>query len=451
MCNKQCLRSQLIKFFILFLLFDSYYSLGQNSSNKLKGSILDRNDSSGLEFAHVYLKNSTIGTYTNTNGEFLFYYPDSLAQDTLVVSRIGYTSYNLALGERDTTTTDLSIYLSESKDYLDEVVVYAKKDTVVSIVKKAIKRFRKNYPTRLHYLEGFYRELSLKGDEYTRLIEASVGITENSYRKAETKTKIKVRQIRKSEDYRDYSIKAKLYLAAMKLAMGESFADYNNLSKMLKMNFAKIDRGKITIWFEELNFIEAFDFEIAKVTVENGHKRMHISFQMPLTASAVSYSAGELVINMEDYAIIEWKYGQIPHPSKAIKKLDVMYYKGRFHRHNHIIYSKIEDKYYPTFFEMYEPILKGEKHVYEDGRKEYQFDKITFMVNQVITRKRDFDRIKNREALEEDLDLYDTDHSYDPEFWANYNLLLLDPLLKPAKEDLEKEKSLETQFEDNGE
>jgi hypothetical protein len=46
--------------------------------------------------------------------------------------------------------------------------------------------------------------------------------------------------------------------------------------------------------------------------------------------------------------------------------------------------------------------------------------------------------------------LYEADYRYDSTFWNNYNILLMDPLLKLAQEDLEKEKTLSDQFEEHG-
>ncbi|MFK7951465.1 MAG: carboxypeptidase-like regulatory domain-containing protein [Ekhidna sp.] len=427
--------------------------LQAQNKQEISGQVISTNDSTFLEFAHIYIKNGFIGTYTNAEGKFTLNYPDSLAQDTLVVSRIGYGNIMLPLIAQDTSRS-LSIYVPESSNYLDEVVITTQKDTVAAFVKKVLRRFRKNYPTKLHYLEGFYRELSLKGDNYTRLIEASIGITENSYRKDETTTKIKIKQIRKSEDYRAYDVKRQLWSAAMKKMMkiGFDWQDYNSIRKLLGTNIAKMDHRKILLFAQENDFIDAFDFTITKVSIENGNKLYHITFQTdPSTTSPLNHYGGEIIINVDDSAIIEWKYRGMPHPYKTMARYDFMYYKGKFAFQNHIIYSKFGDKYYPTFFEVYKPILEASNHVYENGREEYQFDKMTFMVNQIITKKRDFDRIKKREALEDELDLYDVEHPYDAGFWVNYNILLIDPLLKPTIEDLEKEKSLDEQFESNGE
>ncbi|MFK7951463.1 MAG: carboxypeptidase-like regulatory domain-containing protein [Ekhidna sp.] len=446
------MKPYLIVFVILFISLP----IKVQGQKKISGTVQSQTDSTSLEFAHIYLKNSTIGTYSNSEGQFVLHYPDTSSYDTLVISRIGYGECIIPLLSSNTATS-FSIYVQESKSYLDEVVITTHKDTVAAIVKKALRSMRKNYPTKLHYLEGFYRELSLRDDQYTRLIEASIGITESSYRQAQTTSKVKVRQIRKSEDYREYSWKFKrnedIMNKMVKLAWGKQYAHHNNIYRLLLNNTVRSNRnlssGKKK---KATDFVSKYDFEIAKVTKVDDEIYYHINYKKPLESSALGYFSGSMVINMNDYAIVEHSWGKYQHPYKENKFLN-LYYKKQFLYKFHIIYSKIEDKYYPTYFESFEHSMRGTA-LYEDeetGEKKAQFNKITFMVNQVVTKKRDFDRIKKREALEDELDLYDVDQAYDSAFWANYNILLIDPLLKPAIEDLEKEKSLNKQFENNGE
>jgi hypothetical protein len=50
-----------------------------------------------------------------------------------------------------------------------------------------------------------------------------------------------------------------------------------------------------------------------------------------------------------------------------------------------------------------------------------------------------------------DKDLYKQDFEYHPKFWANYTILLRNPLLKQVITDLNRGKTLEEQFCNNGE
>lgn len=433
------------------------FAQAQNEEFMTSGVVLNSIDSLPLEFVHVYPKNGFVGTYSNENGNFHFHYSDALLKDTLVFSRVGFLPFSIPLKSLKTSDS-ITVHLEESKNYLEEIVVYGTKDSVTSIVKMVLNNFRKIYPTKVHYLEGFYRELSTKGNTYTRLIEASVGVTENSYRKEETTSKVKVRQLRKSNDYREYSLRLGVYRKILDKAFTsgneKSYLDYNRIYRLLRTNYAKANKGKIKIWAKEYNFVEAFDFTIDKVTKEKETFYYHIHFELPPeSSSAKTHMGGEMTINMDDYAMVDWAYGSIPHPYKTFSNQETFFRDGKYHRMTNVKYSKINGRYYPTFFEIKEPDLEGTTfHINEEsGEKEWQYNQFTFMVNRVVTRKKEFDRIKKREALEDDKDLYALDQTYDSAFWAKYNILLLDPLIKSAQDDLEKEKTLNNQFEKNGE
>jgi len=433
----------------------SSFHMAHCQTSSISGQIISKPSLKNVEFAHIFIKNGTVGTYSNSHGEFVFHFSDTLVYDTLMVSRIGYEQYNIPISNIDTKDS-LIITLKENALNLSEVVIKDDRDSVTAIIKNVLRNIRENYPTKLHYLEGFYRELSLKGIKYTRLIEASVGVTENSYMKADTKSKVKIRQLRKSEDYREYSLKYQLYETAMK-KMGEMAwgLEYdNNLFELLNMNYPKKNKERVRKFADKWHFLNRFEFEIIDVFNVDGLVHYKIKFyKPPETSTAFAYYGGEMVINLKDYAIVEWKYGMIAHPYKTFPSQKQYFYEGKYYNQQHILYSKIEGKYYPTYFEKFGPSGGGTvQHIdKKTGMKSLQYDKVTFMVNRVVTSKREFDRIKRRDALDNEIDLYDTDQPYDSVYWASYNILLLDPLLKSTKDDLEKENTLEEQFKKNGE
>ncbi|WKV13459.1 hypothetical protein [Marivirga harenae] len=66
-----------------------------------------------------------------------------------------------------------------------------------------------------------------------------------------------------------------------------------------------------------------------------------------------------------------------------------------------------------------------------------QFYDAAFYVTDVKTRRRDFKRIKYKESMAVDEDLFDVETPYNEEFWNNFNSVIIDPKLKKAKEDIE--------------
>ena len=81
-----------------------------------------------------------------------------------------------------------------------------------------------------------------------------------------------------------------------------------------------------------------------------------------------------------------------------------------------------------------------------DEVKNKQYYNLSMNIINTITDSKEYDRIKNRDDEKPDLDLYKMDFNYDEEFWKNYNILLINPLLKKAQTDLEKDDTSEEQF-----
>lgn len=71
------------------------------------------------------------------------------------------------------------------------------------------------------------------------------------------------------------------------------------------------------------------------------------------------------------------------------------------------------------------------------------------MVNQIITDRSQFKKIKKRNALKKSIDLYSSEFEYNQSFWKNYTILLENPLNENIKKDLYRSKILEEQFKDH--
>lgn len=89
-----------------------------------KGRLIDASTRLPVEFANIGIVGKGIGTVTNENGEYNFSVPDSLLNETLKISMIGYKSESLRVKEFQ---KQVEIKLSQSATVLNEVAVSAKK------------------------------------------------------------------------------------------------------------------------------------------------------------------------------------------------------------------------------------------------------------------------------------------------------------------------------------
>ena len=141
----------------MFLIF----SLNAVAQTEIKGKIVDFSNLHPIESANIYIKNSTIGTISNTDGNFVLVVPPESLNDTLVISSIGYKSFKTAIQDFDAT---MDIFLEEDIASLDEVILIAetRPKTGNDIVLRAIKGLADNLPEQPYLQKGFLRHQRAK-------------------------------------------------------------------------------------------------------------------------------------------------------------------------------------------------------------------------------------------------------------------------------------------------
>ena len=93
----------------------------------IKGRVIEAKSFKPLPFATVYLNQTTIGTVTNSEGDFQLQNIRSGSYD-LVVSYVGYQQYQMQVTVNDSIPVNTSIKMTISTTNLQEVLVKAKKD-----------------------------------------------------------------------------------------------------------------------------------------------------------------------------------------------------------------------------------------------------------------------------------------------------------------------------------
>src|SRR5690606_13673196 len=106
--------------------------------------------------------------------------PQQYLNDTLVISSIGYKSFNVVIAAFENGS---DIFLEEDLEPLDEVVIYAdpRPTTGNGIVVKAIEKLPNNLPEQSYLLKGFLRHKERNKKEYKWLIESAITLYDSSY------------------------------------------------------------------------------------------------------------------------------------------------------------------------------------------------------------------------------------------------------------------------------
>lgn len=127
---------------IIILLFN-YKAYCQNLSKKnVSGSVLDEKTQEKLEYVNIGILNKNFGTISDPNGHFQLAIPDSLINDTLTFSYVGYRTLQIPI-RKLVGSTNVEIIMNSIHLNIDEINIYAKEPKV------------KKYGVRSHSPLGF--------------------------------------------------------------------------------------------------------------------------------------------------------------------------------------------------------------------------------------------------------------------------------------------------------
>jgi hypothetical protein len=130
---------------ILLILLLGVSILGYSQTNsKLKGQIVNAQTNKALSAAHVLNLNSVLGTITNEKG---FFEITTKANDTILVSYLGYQSIKLKVTNDLLKGNELVISLHEKANEIKEVVINSTK--LIGVLEVDVKQVPKDKFTRI--------------------------------------------------------------------------------------------------------------------------------------------------------------------------------------------------------------------------------------------------------------------------------------------------------------
>ncbi len=424
-------------FYILLLLFQNSFS--QNIT--INGRVLNDSTDTPLLYANVAIKGYPIGVSTNEAGEFSFHVPVENNNDTLIVSAIGYKSYECAVNEIPQIDS-MVIFLKEQIYELQNVIVFPE-EQLKEIIRNVTKNIKKNYPKRKCLLNVFYRELVLKDKSYTRLIEAAIDIQKPGIN-SEIGNFVRINELRKSNNYIEYNWKSKLF--------NKINGERNQMYSVLATDIIKHhDKSYTTKHIFTNDFIKNYDFVLENVTMIDSVRIFEIrffdkKFYGELGGSFNAIENHRISVREDNYAVIKYtfKFQFV----KNFEKLKTVNFEDNCFVSHSVYYKEFKGKYYPYLFDYMSLVIA--KFADKNTGKGKQYTKATLLINNIITKRSEYEKVKEKFSSPKDVELYKQDYKYNKAFWDNYNIIQLNPLYKQVKTDIEKEKTLEEQFINNG-
>ena len=183
---------------VLFFIFVTpAYSGDTLKYINLSGKLIDKESHEPLVFASVYVLGTSIGSVSNSDGEFILKFPSNLSDVQIGIKHIGYKNYNLPLSrlQRDEMN---EIKMSKEAIQIKEVIIN-KKDPL-ELLRGAMTRINRNYSSKPAMMTGFYRETVKQNRSYVSIAEGVLNVYKGSYTKTADEDRVKIFKGRKGQD-----------------------------------------------------------------------------------------------------------------------------------------------------------------------------------------------------------------------------------------------------------
>ncbi|MBN2614197.1 MAG: carboxypeptidase-like regulatory domain-containing protein [Bacteroidales bacterium] len=169
-------------FLLLFILTLSNASWAQENQNNqkfqtFKGVVKNADDKSPVIFATVYIDGTTIGTVTNSDGDFLLKVPIAHMLGKIGISSLGYKTLFVPISKL--TEEKNILELTPAVIPLNEVVI--RHLNALDLIRNALSRIPDNYPHNPMMLTTFYRESIKKNHSFVSVGEAVLNVYKSSY------------------------------------------------------------------------------------------------------------------------------------------------------------------------------------------------------------------------------------------------------------------------------
>lgn len=247
---------------------------------KFKGRILDGEEKSALPYSSISLLGKNLGTISNIDGDFELKIPESMKDDSIVISSLGYRQQRLSIAGIDSdsciiTLQPVSVQLNEIK----VTVIDANE-----IIEKLISKISLNYATEPEIMTAFYREVLQQDGEYIDVAEALLEIRKASYENPFTEDKIKLIKGRKNLNIKPFQI------VDFKIQGGPYYA-------------TKLDVVKTLDSFLDPESRDQYKYYLVETIEFNNRDTYVIQFKPKEKEENLSYQ-GKLYIDMSTFALV---------------------------------------------------------------------------------------------------------------------------------------------------
>ncbi|KPK84046.1 MAG: hypothetical protein AMS27_11125 [Bacteroides sp. SM23_62_1] len=374
----------------------------------INGIIVDGSSNDPIPFATIGLTRTTVGTISNSNGEFVFKFPRAFIHDSLVVACLGYAMKKIRITDLDSGYCEIMLL----PDYIPIQEVIIRKTDPIYLLRLALSKIPDNYFTEPVNQTTFYRESVKRGNRYLMISEAVLEIYRSGYFEQFPYDQVRIIKARKNIDIQ------RTDTVTLKLKAG--------LRTSLLLD---IVRNRLDFLNEDL--FNLYNYDMTDIIVDEDRYTYVIYFRQYLYTTPPHYE-GRIFIDLESLAIRAFEFqiypGTIEQAAKylVIRKpryMDVTPLSAKYY----VRYRQDEDKFYLAY------ILSD--NTFRIKRRHQLVGK-TFntKTEMAITQTRIENVTRFKTGLTTNIDDLFIDHvgGADESFWGDYNYIKPDEPLEEA-------------------
>lgn len=367
----------------------------------LEGILLDKDTHQPIEAGTVGVMNTSIGSVTNTNGEFRLILPDSLSNSEIVFSHLGHEQQTMP---SEILAGNKSMIALEAKVFpIQEVVVRVVNP--LRVLREMKESRKKNYATTPVYMTTFYREGIERKNKFISLTEAVFKLYKASYPSGASSDQVKLLKMRRISN----RFEKDTVIAKMKSGI--------NACLMLD-----IIRDMPDFLLPEENE-KSYTYVPTDITIIDDRLTNVIYFEQKPGVNQPLYR-GELYIDAENDALVRASFEL--HPEYIEKATDMLVEKkskGLSITPQKVTYT-ISYKAYNGIYYIHH--IRGDLHFRIKKRKLLSGSSPLHTWFEIVTCKietHNVNRFTRNETLPARTIFAETNFIYDKNFWENFNVI----------------------------
>ncbi|MBN2519640.1 MAG: carboxypeptidase-like regulatory domain-containing protein [Bacteroidales bacterium] len=413
----------ILLFAITFMADGAERIKSNNNDNKnvkeFSGKIIDIETKKPIIFANVYIQGTSVGTVSNSDGEFIIKIPVDNLNDNLSISYIGYKNKVISINELNETGNIFK--LEKDPISIDEVIV--RKEDPLKLLKSALLKVKENYTNTPSMLTTFYRETIKQNRNYVAVSEAILNIYKASYTSDFSDDRVKIYKGRKSSDVK------KMDTVIFKLQGGPRTSVLLDVIK----NPASVLSP---------SYFDYYDYKFGGIVNNEGKQNYVVEFNQKADLDLLLYD-GKIYLDMDNLAIsrLDFSIGEIAlkeAQSELVKKKPFNM-KIEVESGNYLVkYRELEGKWYLNY-------VRSELKFKCKWDKKLFGSIYTTMLEMAVTKldKDNVDKFPFKESAKiNDVFIDQVDYFKDDDFWGDYNYIKPDESIETAISKINKKLTL---------